>query len=140
MVPGNGVNRHAKFRQAGPEDGILNGIGGIVHQVSRHEYIGRTQVVGRIDGSLHQGIRVRETRRRVNESDLGVAHLDEGERLESLTGRSKHQRDGQGKQLFHTVIKDTDYSGKHKVCCGVRGVRRIHVAMVSENVILGLYL
>jgi len=112
MVPGNGVNRHAEFRQAGPEDRILNGIGGIVHQVSRHEYIGRVKVVGRIDGSLHQGIRMRESRRRVNESDLGVAHLDEGERLETLTGRSEHQRDGKDK-LFHTIIKDTDYSEKH---------------------------
>ena len=78
-VAGKGVHLHL-FVDCGDileVHGLLERVGGVVHQVAGDDHQCRLDAVDRLHGKLHEGIGLGVSLRLVLESDLRVGHLDE---------------------------------------------------------------
>ena len=95
------MDRSLQAGKADPVDGVLHGIVGVVNQVARHQDEDGIDGIDGGDGGHHQGIRLAIARGPVEEADLGIAHLDEGEGLEGLAGSRKPgaKQEKEGKTL-----------------------------------------
>ena len=103
VVARNGVHGRLELGDAHAVDGILHGVVRRVDQVAGHDDEGGGEGIDLVHGRLEQRIRLRISRRPVEEPDLRVAHLNESERLERAVLHAQHQGDGEEK-LGHKAI------------------------------------
>ena len=121
MVPRDGIDGRFNLRESGPIHGILHGVGGVIHEVPRHKDIGGRKGIGGHHRRLHQGIRMGVPVGLVNEAYLGIAHLNEGERLKGVAGCCQHKGYSKG-ICFHCSVVFQSYAlfGEVTRSCGLR--------------------